>query len=106
MNITTIAKFGACFVMGMRSALRRASLRKNQPGNDAFSGRACIEDATSKPARLTAIWHVNPKNGQVECHWTTDPEDIASYQALPVLERFGLILAASQQNRASHRVHG
>lgn len=106
MNITTIANFGARFAMGMRCALRPTSLRKNLSGSDRLVRRACMEDAMSKPARLTAIWQVNPQNGHVECHWTTDPEAIASYQALPVLERFGLILAASQQNRTSQRLRG
>ncbi|MBD7992152.1 hypothetical protein [Ochrobactrum sp. AN78] len=109
MNIRTIANFGARFVMRMRSDLRSTCLGRNVPDNDAFAGHACMKDLTIKPAepaRLTALWQVNPQNGHVECHWTTNPEDIASYQALPVLERYGLILAASQQSRATHRIHG
>ncbi|WP_079210484.1 hypothetical protein [Brucella pituitosa] len=106
MNITTIANFGARFVMRMRSGLRSASVRENVPDSNAFFGSVCVEVATGKAARLAAIWQVNPHNGHVECHWTTEPEDIAAYQALPALERFGLILAARQQNRASHCVHG
>lgn len=106
MNITTIARFGARFGVGMRSAIRRANNHKNARVNNALAAQACAGGATDKPAQLTAIWHVNPQDGRVECRWSKKPDDIASYHALPVLERFGLILAASQQSSASDRVHG
>ncbi len=106
MNITTIARFGARFGVGLRSAVRRANIRKNVRINNALAAQTCAYGATDKPAQLTAIWHVNPQDGRVECRWSKEPDEIASYQALPVLERFGLILAANQQSRASDRVHG
>ncbi|MCV9907620.1 hypothetical protein OIV19_08330 [Brucella sp. HL-2] len=105
MNIAAIANFGVCLGTRMRFALRRTispsqTMHRNPSESDAVNNRA-----VSKASQLTAIWHINPQNGRVECHWTKDPEEIAAHQSLPVLERFGLILAASQQNRTSNRVH-
>lgn len=50
-------------------------------------------------ARLTAIWHVNPETGRIECRWTNDSDEIARWLSRPWIERAGLILAAAQQSR-------
>ncbi|ANG99138.1 hypothetical protein A8A54_21500 [Brucella pseudogrignonensis] len=109
MNITAIANVGARFGTRVRSAIRKA-VSRGQANNNILSDAEVVRHAaTSKHVppcvSLTALWSVNPQNGRVECHWSKDAEEIAAHQSLPVLERFGLILAASQQNRTSNCVH-
>lgn len=105
MNIATIANFGARFGTRVRSAVRRTVSSGHVTHNNCSVAEMTRDAVTDKLVPLTALWSVNPQNGRVECRWSKNAEEIAVHQSLPVLERFGLILAASQQNRTSNWVH-
>lgn len=105
MNIAAIANFGARLGARVRSAVRRTVSRGQVTYNNFSDAEVARDAAADRRVPLTALWVVNPQNGRVECHWSKDAEEIAAHQSLPVLERFGLILAASQQNRTSNWVH-
>ncbi|MBJ6134550.1 hypothetical protein JAU75_17035 [Ochrobactrum sp. Q0168] len=106
MNIAAaIANFGARIGAHMRSANHATASSGQMSYRHLQHAKASTDKANETAPRLTTIWYVNPKNGRVECRWTKDPVEIAKYQSLPVLERFGLLLAAGQQNRTSTWVH-
>lgn len=105
MNIAVIANFGARFGTRMRSAVRRFVSPRQVINRNLSVADAINDNAARKAVPLTAVWHVNPQNGRLECRWTKDSEELAAHQSLPVLERFGLILAVSQRNRPSNWVH-
>ena len=106
MNIAAaIANFGARFGVPMHSISRRTARSSVTTYSHVFEADVNRDGAIRKAPQLTTIWYVNPENGRVECRWTTDPKEIAHYRSLPVLERFGLLLAAGQQNRTSTWVH-
>jgi hypothetical protein len=106
MNIAAaIANFGARFGVHMRNPSYATASSGKTTYRPIYEAQASGDRTAGKTSRLTTIWYVNPENGRVECRWTTDPDEIAQYRSLPVLERFGLLLAAGQQNRTSNWVH-
>lgn len=53
-------------------------------------------NAPSERRRPHAVWSVNADTGRIECRWTTDGDEIAEWLCRPLIERAGLILAATQ----------
>ncbi|MBA8840557.1 hypothetical protein [Ochrobactrum sp. RH2CCR150] len=106
MNIAAaIANFGARFGAHMRTANYATASSGQTTYRHHYEAEASGDKAVGTASRLMTIWYVNPENGRVECRWTKDSDEIAQYRSLPVLERFGLLLAAGQQNRTSTWAH-
>ncbi|AEW18726.1 predicted protein [Brucella pinnipedialis M163/99/10] len=52
-----------------------------------------------------AIWKADPSTGRIECHWTTDPNEVSAWLARSCFEQAGLIMAAVQQGRFGMPAH-
>lgn len=96
-------KFTAIALLGARVLARR------HPKYSQMSARpaSCVpgaEHGTIRP-RPVAIWKADPATGRIECHWTTDPNEVSAWLARSCFEQAGLIMAAVQQGRFGMPAH-
>ncbi|RUR06196.1 hypothetical protein ELZ19_08505 [Brucella abortus] len=90
--------------------MRRREVRYEVYGNRSFWARRPAsrvpgaEHGTIRP-RPVAIWKADPSTGRIECHWTTDPNEVSAWLARSCFEQAGLIMAAVQQGRFGMPAH-
>lgn len=86
-----------------RGALLRARFHKC--GSPAAPEPATDPQIATQPAacrsHLFAIWQVNPQTGRIECQWKSISEETELCWSASSFERFGMILALTQQARGS-----